>query len=86
MAIPLYTIITGRKNNNSDKQCRVKSLETNLAENNYIEFSLNDLKPLNKSHNWANYITGVCAFFEGKICVFNCLILFIFLNHLSRKY
>jgi galactokinase len=65
MAIPLYTIIVGRKNNSSDKQCRVKSLETNLAENNYIEFSLNDLKPLNKSHNWANYIMGVCAFFEG---------------------
>ena len=65
MAIPLYTVIVGHKNNDPNKVCRVKSLEKNLGDKNYVEFSLNDLKPLSKPLNWANYIIGVCAFFEG---------------------
>ena len=72
MAIPLYTVIVGAKNNsdqnnNQNRLCRVKSLEPSLGENNYIEFSLNDLKQRDKSQNWANYIIGVVANFEGFI-------------------
>ena len=65
MAIPLYTSIVGRKNNSSDKQCRIKSFDS--IEDNYFEFCLNDLKRMNKPFSWANYIIGVCAFFEGYI-------------------
>ncbi len=81
MAIPLYTIIVGRKNNNSDRQCRIKTLESNLAQNNYVEFSLNGLKSLNKPLNWANYIIGVCAFFDGKLCLFKIILITNFLNN-----
>ncbi|CAF0702846.1 unnamed protein product [Brachionus calyciflorus] len=79
MAIPLYTVIVGARNNsdqnnNQNKLCRVKSLESSLGENNLIEFSLNDLKKRDRSENWANYIIGVVANFEGNAEPFDIVI------------
>lgn len=68
MAIPLLTIIVGAKNNRSDRVCRIKSLEPSLSENSLVEFSLSEpLKPQVRPHNWANYIIGVVAKFDGSI-------------------
>ncbi len=67
MAIPLYTIIVGAKNNHPEKICRVRSLESFLGEHNTIEFSLDDLKHKEKPYHWANYIIGVVANFDGSI-------------------
>ena len=47
--------------------CRIKSLEGALGENNYVEFSLDELKPQAKPFTWANYIIGVVANFSGKL-------------------
>jgi galactokinase len=68
MAIPLYTIIVGAKNNHVNKVCRVKSLEASLASNNSVEFSLNEnLRPItDKTLKWANYVIGVVANFHGN--------------------
>lgn len=65
MAIPLYTVVVGAKNNNPDRICRIKSLEPSLDSNNYIEFSLDAPKPMEAPYKWANYIIGVVALFEG---------------------
>jgi galactokinase len=67
MAIPLYTVIVGSKNNSANRMCRIKSLEGALGENNYVEFSLDELKPQAKPFTWANYIIGVVANFSGKL-------------------
>jgi galactokinase len=65
MAIPLYTIMVGALNKNPSRVCRIKSLESCLGENNVIEFSLDELKHQDKPYNWANYIIGVVANFDG---------------------
>ena len=66
MAIPLYTVIVGAKNNNPDRICRIKSLEPSLGSNNIVEFSLDELKPLSGPLKWANYIIGVVSLFKGS--------------------
>jgi galactokinase len=65
MAIPLFTIMVGRENKDSNKMCRVKSLEKTLNESNYVEFSLSNLVANKKPLDWSNYIIGVTAFFQG---------------------
>ena len=65
MAIPLFTIIVGAPNNDPNRICRVMSLEPSLGEKNYVEFGLNDLKPVEQTHRWANYIIGVITYFQG---------------------
>lgn len=65
MAIPLYTIIVGAKNSQSNRTCRVKSLEPSLGDKNLVEFSLDNLKQRDKSENWTNYVIGVVSNFEG---------------------
>lgn len=70
MAIPLYTIVMGCKNNDPNGVCRVKSLDDFFAKNDYMEFSLNDLKPKSIKPNWINYIIGVVANFSGFDTIF----------------
>ena len=65
MAIPLYTVIVGAYNNDSEGRCRIKSLELNLVPGNYTEFIINDLKPSDTLFKWSNYIKGVVANFKG---------------------
>ena len=67
MAIPLYTIIVGRANNDPNRVCRIKTLEKSIEdEYSLVEFSLNDLKKLDKSkYHWANYMIGVLSYFKG---------------------
>ena len=67
MAIPIYTVIVGSKNNDPNQICRVKSLEKLLGEHNYAEFDLNDLKVKERPLNWANYVLGVVAKFQGYL-------------------
>lgn len=74
MAIPLYTILVGAKNNDPNKTCRVKSLEPALGSNSLIEFSLNDLKQRDRSLNWINYVIGVVANFEHELSSFDVVI------------
>lgn len=74
MAIPLYTIVTGVKNNSPDKICRIKSLEPSLGSNNYVEFSLDASKQLEAPFKWANYIIGVVALFKGTKCSFDAVV------------
>lgn len=64
MAIPLFTVVVGRRNNRADRVCRVKSLD-GYFENSYMEFSLDDLKPRLIKPNWINYVIGVVANFSG---------------------
>jgi galactokinase len=65
MAIPLYTIIVGARNNDPEGRCRIKSLEPNLLPGDYTEFIINDLKPSDTLYKWSNYIKGVVANFKG---------------------
>lgn len=75
MAIPLYTIIVGSINNNSNKTCRIKSLEPSLGDNNLVEFNLDDLKhEKDKTRSWANYLIGVVANFKGTKRSFDIVI------------
>ena len=67
MAIPLYTVIVGSTNNDPNRICRVKSLEKSLGEHNFVEFDLNDLKVKERPLNWANYVIGVVAKFQGYL-------------------
>ena len=66
MAIPLYTIIVGRRRHTTEstdataKTCRVKSLD---VTGDYVEFSLDNIEP-GKHHQWSNYVIGVCAFYQ----------------------
>jgi galactokinase len=72
MAIPLYTIVVGAVNNSPTKTCRVKTMEGSLGEHNTIEFSLDQLKSQERPYNWANYIIGVVAYFDGSNAIFDC--------------
>jgi galactokinase len=65
MAIPLYTIVSGTVNNSPTRTCRVKSIESSLCEHHTVEFSLDDLRVQERPFNWANYIIGVVAYFDG---------------------
>ena len=67
MAIPLYTIIVGAFNNETEGKCRIKSLEPSLAPMNYVEFSINNITPSEKLFKWSNYVKGVIAGFKGII-------------------
>lgn len=66
MAIPLYTIIVGRRNDRSDRMCRVRSLDSYFQDSAFMQFSLDDLKPRSAKPNWINYIIGVVANFLGS--------------------
>lgn len=63
MAIPLYTIVVGRRTDREDGVCRVKSLDFDASAN--AEFTLDNLKPKPVKPNWINYIIGVVATFKG---------------------
>ncbi len=74
MAIPLYTIIVGAKNNDPNGMCRIKSLEPSLGSDNFVEFSLENLKPLEGRLKWANYMIGVVSLFKGAKYPFNAVV------------
>lgn len=74
MAIPLFTVIAGAKNNCPKRICRIKSLEPSLGSNNVVEFSLDDLKPLDAPFKWANYLIGVISLFKGTKEPFNAVV------------
>ena len=63
MAIPLYTIVVGRRTDRENGVCRVKSLDFDASAN--AEFTLDNLKPKPVKPNWINYIIGVVATFKG---------------------
>ncbi len=74
MAIPLYTVIVGSKNNDPNRICRIKSLEPSLGSYNVVEFSLDDLKPLEGPLKWANYMIGIVSLFKGAKYPFNAVV------------
>lgn len=74
MAIPLYTVIVGAKNNCPNRICRIKSLEPSLGTYNIVEFSLDNLKPLDAPFKWANYLIGVISLFKGTKESFNAVV------------
>ena len=74
MAIPLYTVVVGKINKSPTRICRIKSLESSLGENSYVEFSLNNIKEQKKQHSWSNYVIGVVACFIGALKPFDAVI------------
>ena len=74
MALPLYTIIVGARNNDPSRTCRIRSLEKSLEGNSIVEFNLDNLKPLSKPLNWANYMIGVIANFQGTLHSFDAVV------------
>ncbi|XP_075224758.1 galactokinase-like [Lycorma delicatula] len=74
MALPLVTIVVGKKNNSDD--CRIKTLSENCDKPTLVVFSISErqnLKPGNPK--WANYIKGVIANFKGNVPGFDAIII-----------
>lgn len=63
MALPLQTIIVGRKNPSSDSKCRITTTSEKIDEPHSIEFELpkTDLPLTPSLPKWCNYIKGVIA-------------------------
>ncbi|XP_077296940.1 galactokinase-like [Arctopsyche grandis] len=74
MALPLVTVVVGSENGTN--VCEVTTLAQVENEDNRVKFDLpsadNNLKPGNPQ--WANYVKGVVANFEGELKGFNMTI------------
>ncbi|XP_075224757.1 galactokinase-like [Lycorma delicatula] len=73
MALPMVTVVIGKKNNSDD--CRIKTLSENSDNPSLIIFSISErqsLKPGNPK--WANYIKGVITNFKGNVPGFDAVI------------
>lgn len=75
MAIPLYTLVLGRRTNGG--KCRIYTTSENADEPHFIEFALpSDKQPLQPgTPKWANYVKGVVATFKGTPCACDAVIM-----------
>ncbi|RWS04596.1 hypothetical protein B4U79_06284 [Dinothrombium tinctorium] len=70
MAIPLYTVVVGSKNDT--ETCSVLTMSSAITETREVQFNLNDLRP--DTPRWANYLKGVIAKFPAPVSGFNAVI------------
>lgn len=76
MALPLVTIIVGRKTDGP--LCRVMTLSKYIDEDPYTEFEcpVTDREALTPgSPKWANYVKGVLYFYKGTLNPFDAVII-----------
>nr|XP_018901915.1 PREDICTED: galactokinase-like [Bemisia tabaci] len=76
MALPMVTIVVGRKNNS--KTIRIITLESDSDKPSRVEFpipSVKALEPTDDPPKWANYVKGTLKNFEGDIPGFDALII-----------